>query len=280
VPLRTNVSYSPRALAGLCTLLFVGCFSNRQPLNAPDIGAAGQEGEGLGPGSGAGGSTGHAGQAGRTPCCTPAAGSSGDGTGGTGVGTVFPPANTGGAAGGVGYAGTWSGGGAGAGGSLAGGPGYAGGSGSSGEAGFPSGGLGHEGNTGGRGVGLAGGAGAPTAKYSDACSVDSDCPDGLFCREGSCIGTNAPFCSDTSPCPLGFECHVNECVAGDVGLCSSVSACEHQRSPPCPDGYSYAVPVSCNAVCVFEAHCSCTTDADCPAPSACDTANAHCRLPE
>jgi hypothetical protein len=305
--LRKNASRAPFAVAAFTTL-FVGCSGERQILNSPDLGEGGKASSGgasvrstggssmVSGGSSAargGGSPVSGGSAGRSVAGGTggeAAGSTNQagapGAGGACIGGKFacpsPPVGFGGAG--------FDGSGGSPGGSSGGVRNQAGSAGSytagfgnevGGSAGRPNGGAGAAGDGG------AGAAGAPNPTYSASCNVQvDDCPDGLMCvsapwvYSGSpeeCIGANTPFCSD-SGCPDGFECAAF-CRPLLVPSCVAEATCNGVITT-CPPGYAYSGIGDCDSICVFESHCACASDDDCPSPSSCDLGSGRCKLPD
>ncbi|HTQ04216.1 MAG TPA: BPTI/Kunitz domain-containing protein [Polyangiaceae bacterium] len=300
--LRKAVSRAPLTLAGLVTLLFVGCSSETQVLNDPGVATGGEEGVGPSAG-GAPPTAGKAASAGKTsvsstagkgggaphgsPSSLPLAGSTsggssgaggtlGDEVGGTSIGTGLGGSNPG-FAGSSGSAGS-------AGGPLGGtGPGYggtvgtvAGASGFSGSAGSSNGGVGNTGNTGGRNsAGSAGGPGyVPTCNSTSGygCTADELCVEvgNQACTSGrACNGycespVPSPACADSSDCPAGLTCLPDPTSGERRCIGDDTPSCG--SASDCPHGFDCAesrcVPLSVG--CADFSGCPGQTLPDCP----------------
>ncbi len=87
--------------------------------------------------------------------------------------------------------------------------------------------------------------------FSEACSIDADCPTGEKCCEGKCI---VPECEENGDCGDGDPCTEDFCSAG----CGMV--CEHLEITDCLPQADGCCP---SDDCVDDPDCLCKSDADC-----------------
>lgn len=147
-------------------------------------------------------------------------------------------------------------------------------------------------------VGCAGFCVRPVQLPSCAGPGSVPCPLGLQCvpdprtylqREptGICVGDSAiGVCGydPPLPCPDGFVClggkipvdGPGDCAPEHV-TCTGPILCKVIEPAACPPGYSHATLQGCWGPCVPNDTCKCSTNAECPAGSACDPLSGQCK---
>ena len=291
---RTLGTPAPLALSAMLTLLFVGCFSDKQSLNAMgQAGASGDEGQGQGLEPGAGGSvaagkpgSNNAGKGSVAPSAGKGGGSEVGGSLGMGAVGGATGGTTGGSSSEVGGTGAVSGagfGGIGAGGSS----GSHGGD--AGSAGNPSGGVGNAGSSGTGGGSTAGSAGGPDCNSSTGvgCGQGSYCidsrtescnPDKQAGCSGYCATGYTPSCLDSSECPDGLAC------LPDVGLgignsCAGTDSPSCDTSSDCRDGFLCRQAVDAKRCVADLVTCTGSNGGDCGTPTpACPPGYANAKM--